>query len=457
MVVDVSTGTIEQSAQYDTWGKVVQSTGEGFQPFGFAGGLYDPATKLVRFGARDYDPEVGRWLAKDPTGFAGEDTNLYAYVDSDPVNQIDPSGTVAVPVVVAGVAVFAEIMLATDDSQVAWAIGTAGFGVLAGRLVTPLFKWAVNGRRIATRAAQVGGMCFAAGTMVHTPDGPRAIEQLEPGDWVMASPPGGGEPKPKRVLRALWTPSKEVVGFAITTSEGVSDVLRVTKEHPFGLAEGGWLPAHALANGDRLVTASGEVATVVAAWSVPGLHDVFNVEVEEFHTYFVGDGGVWAHNVGCSVPVSRHAAWASDLNQINGTVERLGLRALKHSGGDWRKSEELFNKYLGAVEQRLRASGSRYGVEVQPAAVVGKGRVPAFTQEIFSNGNPIPGTIRPFEGSRRLDAAIIDLTQPEIARYGGGTFHKVVSGFDITLNQQKRPIVLYYQEAFGQIPIFDIR
>lgn len=64
----------------------------GFQPFGFAGGLYDRDTKLVRFGARDYDPEVGRWTAKDPIGFGGGHANVYGYVRNDPVNDIDPSG-----------------------------------------------------------------------------------------------------------------------------------------------------------------------------------------------------------------------------------------------------------------------------------------------------------------------------------------------------------------------------
>ena len=68
-----------------------------FQPFGFAGGLYDPDTGLVRFGARDYDPETGRWTAKDPILFAGRDTNVYAYVANDPVNAIDPSGKILLP------------------------------------------------------------------------------------------------------------------------------------------------------------------------------------------------------------------------------------------------------------------------------------------------------------------------------------------------------------------------
>lgn len=63
-----------------------------FQPFGFAGGLYDQHTKLTRLGARDYDAETGRWTAKDPIRFAGGDANLYGYTLNDPVNLIDPEG-----------------------------------------------------------------------------------------------------------------------------------------------------------------------------------------------------------------------------------------------------------------------------------------------------------------------------------------------------------------------------
>ena len=77
---------------YDAFGRVTSDSNPGFQPFGFAGGIYDPDTGLVRFGARDYDAEAGRWTAKDPTLFAGGDANLYAYVGNDPVNRTDHRG-----------------------------------------------------------------------------------------------------------------------------------------------------------------------------------------------------------------------------------------------------------------------------------------------------------------------------------------------------------------------------
>ena len=63
-VVNVVSGSTRQRLEYDAWGNVLTDTAPGFQPFGFAGGLYDPDTKLVRFEARDYDASVGRWTAR---------------------------------------------------------------------------------------------------------------------------------------------------------------------------------------------------------------------------------------------------------------------------------------------------------------------------------------------------------------------------------------------------------
>ncbi len=92
LVVRVSDGTIMQEMLHDEFGRILKNTNPGFQPFGFAGGLYDHNTNLVHFGARWYDPEIGRWISKDPIGFRGGDENLYGYVGSDPINYVDPSG-----------------------------------------------------------------------------------------------------------------------------------------------------------------------------------------------------------------------------------------------------------------------------------------------------------------------------------------------------------------------------
>jgi len=46
--------------------------------------------------------DLGRWTARDPIGFVGGDTNLYGYTSNDPVNFIDPSGTIGIPGSVVG-------------------------------------------------------------------------------------------------------------------------------------------------------------------------------------------------------------------------------------------------------------------------------------------------------------------------------------------------------------------
>ena len=93
LVVNAATGAVVQRLDYDAFGRVLTDTNPGFQPFGFAGGLYDPATGLVRFGARDYDAQTGTWLARDPLLFEAEQANLYSYVNNDPVNGRDPQGS----------------------------------------------------------------------------------------------------------------------------------------------------------------------------------------------------------------------------------------------------------------------------------------------------------------------------------------------------------------------------
>jgi RHS repeat-associated protein len=92
VVVHATTGAVVQRFDVQAFGELMVDTSPGWQPFGFAGGLYDPDTGLVRFGARDYDPQSGRWTAKDPIGFAGAASSLYSYVGGSPVSYVDSEG-----------------------------------------------------------------------------------------------------------------------------------------------------------------------------------------------------------------------------------------------------------------------------------------------------------------------------------------------------------------------------
>lgn len=91
-IIDVSADTVAKRIDYDAWGNITTDTAPAFQSLGYAGGLTDRATGLVRFGARDYDPSVGRWTAKDPIGIDSREANLFQYGSAAPIGNIDDSG-----------------------------------------------------------------------------------------------------------------------------------------------------------------------------------------------------------------------------------------------------------------------------------------------------------------------------------------------------------------------------
>jgi RHS repeat-associated protein len=113
-VVRVATPSdVPLNLEYAAFGAV---TGAGWMPQGLAGGLFDPDTGLVRFGARDYDPQTGRLTSKDPILGQGGQANLYVYTNNDPVNFGDPRGTGPSPCAVAVIACIGlAAYLAIDD------------------------------------------------------------------------------------------------------------------------------------------------------------------------------------------------------------------------------------------------------------------------------------------------------------------------------------------------------
>jgi RHS repeat-associated protein len=153
LVVNATTGAVAQRLDYDEWGVVTADTSPGFQPFGFAGGMQDPTTHLVHFGARDYSPQLGRWITKDPSGMAGG-VNLFGYAAGDPLDFIDADG--AHPVIIA-VATGASVYFAPSLGQALW---TAG-GALLGPVIGKGLGWAA-GRLFGQAAGEAGAACGAA-------------------------------------------------------------------------------------------------------------------------------------------------------------------------------------------------------------------------------------------------------------------------------------------------------
>lgn len=205
-VVNATTGAVVQEYTYSPYGVIESATEtEDVVPFRFAGGLADGATGLVRFGARDYDPEVGRWTAKDPIGFAGGDSNLYAYVAGDPINGIDPTG-LFLDIFIDAVAAFGWCIYQPMFGSCDATTSSINCGVAVAAMLTPFVVFGmVRGlARMARGAARNagryvdnvicngtvcrGGGCFPAGTPVTQGDGEQtAIEEIRVGDRVLPS------------------------------------------------------------------------------------------------------------------------------------------------------------------------------------------------------------------------------------------------------------------------------
>ncbi len=89
-----NTEAMVASYGYNAFGKVMNVTGTLEQPFQFSTKRYDPGIGLNYYGYRFYNPQVERWMNRDPLGEAGG-INLYGFVKNDPVNWIDPWGLIS--------------------------------------------------------------------------------------------------------------------------------------------------------------------------------------------------------------------------------------------------------------------------------------------------------------------------------------------------------------------------
>ena len=138
-----------------------------------------------------------------------------------------------------------------------------------------------------------GGACFVAGTLVLTSLGLKAIENIQPGDKVLAADPETGRQEEKEVVRTFVKETNTLVHLRISGEEIVT-----TENHPFYVDVEGWVTAGELTEEDYVLDSEGRRLQVEEKY-VEKLEEsvkVYNFEVEEYHTYYVGDAGILVHN-----------------------------------------------------------------------------------------------------------------------------------------------------------------
>ena len=135
--------------------------------------------------------------------------------------------------------------------------------------------------------------CFVAGTLVQTKDGTKPIEEIEAGDQVWAWDEETGEVALKPVLETYINETEELIHVYVNGEEIVS-----TPGHPFYSPVKGWTDAVNLRAGDILVLVNGEYVVVekVQHELLEAPINVYNFNVDGYHTYYVTYSGVLVHN-----------------------------------------------------------------------------------------------------------------------------------------------------------------
>lgn len=144
-----------------------------------------------------------------------------------------------------------------------------------------------------------GLACFTAGTRVLTEEGYKNIEDIQPGDYVYSTDEATGESGYKEVLEVFRKETEVITHVYYEDAEGEIKEIETTLNHLFW-NEGEWKAAGTLRAGDLLTLSDGSTVTVTGVTYEDRHTTVYNMEVADYHTYYVGEDSVWVHNTpGC--------------------------------------------------------------------------------------------------------------------------------------------------------------
>ena len=138
--------------------------------------------------------------------------------------------------------------------------------------------------------------CFAPGTPILTPEGAKPIELFRENDLILSRP----EHDPAAPVRVRNVEAVFVLAAPIVELYVGGHVIETTAEHPFFVHHRGWVPARDLQVGDLLLGHDEKLTPVERLTQTGRTATVYNLRVNEDHTFFVGDRtwgfSVWVHN-----------------------------------------------------------------------------------------------------------------------------------------------------------------
>ena len=142
-----------------------------------------------------------------------------------------------------------------------------------------------------------GPYCFAEGTKVLTESGMKNIEEIKVGEKVYAINIDTNQRELKEVTNVIENNSKEIYELTI---EG--EIVKATPKHKFYIIDKGWTMACELEEGD-IIASKEENITInkikLVTYDEP--IKVYNLTVDDFHTYLITEYEVLVHNAGSVV------------------------------------------------------------------------------------------------------------------------------------------------------------
>ena len=179
---------------------------------------------------------------------------------------------------------------------------------------------------------QGNGYCFTAGTLIETSEGLKPIETFVGGELIWSRNDTTLEYVYRPVIATKVTENQSIFEVIVKDKQGKTEKLETTSEHPFWIKDVGWLKASLLDSGMTLLDRNNEELEVVSQYLVPNrLETVYNIEVDDFHTYHVGKLGTWVHNANCC-----------NIN-VSGTIH--GGERFAERGFTKTRIEEMVNDY----------------------------------------------------------------------------------------------------------------
>jgi len=362
-------GTKLISYTYDAWGNCTVAYENGgdscmarYNPFRYRGYYYDSETGFYYLNSRYYDPVVGRFITADTAiadvGSSLHGYNMFSYCFNNPVMCVDYDGdwpdwnkfvtgalavtigalTVAAvvatggacaPLVTAGyyaVAAAGTVFAATGASEVVESF--TGQNPLENAVGEDTYQLLHDGSAavisMSPAIIEIGSMsvCFVAGTEIATEYGQIPIEKVTAGMLVYATDPETGETGIKPVVQTFVNETDQLVHLEVN-----GETITTTPEHPFWVPQKGWTSACKLRAGDMLQLLNGEYVVLEAVQHeiLESPVTVYNFEVEDYHTYYVGSDDILVHNMCGDDLFERFNNHAFSKDHIKKGILDLGL------------------------------------------------------------------------------------------------------------------------------------